>query len=109
MTHEDQIHEIKHDINSIKQQFVNSEVLQREHVDRLEKKIDTLVLLLEGHPADKERGMIARMIVIEKFIEGMKDTKTYLMGNIAAAVFIITALGGIIGLAIKLYQWIKGL
>lgn len=106
---EQQILEIKHDINSLKQRFDNAETLQRKHVEGLEKKIDNLILLLEGHSADKERGMIARMIAIEKFVEGMKDTKTYLMGNIAATVFIITALGGVIAFVIKAYQWIKGL
>lgn len=109
MTHEQQINEIKHDINGIKQQFINSEILQKQNLTNLERKIDNLILLLEGHQADKERGMIARMIAIEKFIEGMKDTKTYLMGNIAATVFIITALGGVIAFSIKAYQWLKGL
>lgn len=123
MTHEGQIAEIKHDINGIKQQIKNSQILHKEElknfeevvdemgkkVDGLEKKIDSLLLLLEGHPQDKERGMIPRMIAIEKFIEGMKDTKAYLMGNVAAAVFIITALGGVIAFCIKAYQWIKGL
>lgn len=109
MTQEDQIAEIKHDINGLRQQFNNSQIIQSEQINELSKKIDSLVLLLEGHSADKDRGMISRMIAIEKFIEGMKDTKTYLMGNIAATVFIITALGGVIAFCIKAYQWIKGL
>lgn len=109
MTHEQQINEIKHDINGLKQQFHNTQIIQTEQFNELSKKMDSLVLLMEGHSADKDRGMIARMIAIEKFIEGMKDTKTYLMGNIAATVFIITALGGIIAFSIKAYQWLKGL
>lgn len=102
------IDQIQHDINTIRQEFRNLEINQSAQIRELNTKMDRLMILLEGDNADKDRGFIPRMIAIEKFVSGMKDTKTYLMGNIAATVFIITALGGIIAFAIKVYHFFKG-
>ena len=105
---------VKHDINSLRQDFKNHQILTNEQqsktnnkIDEVGKKVDRLILLLEGDPLDPDRGFFKRISAIEKFIDGMKSTKTYLMGNLAASVFIITLLGGIAAFILKVYEFFK--
>jgi TolA-binding protein len=100
----DQLRHLQHDVNSMRQELKNSQ----DKNNALEASVERLVYLLEGDKVDKDRGFISRLIALEKFSASVKDTKAYLMGNIAAAVFIITALGGIVGLLFKLYSFLKG-
>lgn len=108
------LEKVKHDIGSLRQDFKNHQVIttqQQENtenkIDELGKKVDRLVTLLEGDPADPERGFFKRMVAMEKFIEGLKSTKSYLSGNLAAAVFIITAIGAIVSFFISIYNLFK--
>lgn len=108
------LEKVKHDIGSLRQDFKNHQVITTQQqvvtenkIDELGKKVDRLVTLLEGDPADPERGFFKRMVAMEKFIEGLKSTKSYLSGNLAAAVFIITAIGAIISFFISIYNLFK--
>jgi hypothetical protein len=109
--HSKEIAEIRHDINAMRQALNNTVILLNESNtkrDELETHVKRLVFLLEGDTIDKDRGFIARLIALEKFSLSVKDTKAYLLGNIAAAVFIITLIGSIIGAFIKVYFFFKG-
>lgn len=108
------LEKVKHDIGSLRQDFKNHQILSNEQqsktngkIDEVGKKVDRLILLLEGDTLDPERGFFKRIVAIEKFIEGMKSTKTYLMGNVAATVFLITLLGGVITFVLKVYEFFK--
>lgn len=94
---------IQHDVNSMRQEMKNHAILSKD----LEASVERLITLLEGDKIDPERGFIKRLIALERFAEKVKDTKAYLAGNIAMAVFVITALGGIISLLFKAYQFLK--
>ena len=108
------LEKVKHDIGSLRQDFKNHQILstkQQENtenkIDEVGKKVDRLILLLEGDPADPDRGFFKRMVAMEKFIEGLKSTKSYLSGNVAAAVFIITSIGAIISFFLTIYNFFK--
>ena len=108
--HSKEIAEIRHDVNAMRQELKNTVILlqeSNEKRDQLESHVKRLVFLLEGDSVDKDRGFIARLIALEKFSLSVKDTKAYLLGNIAAAVFILTAMGTIIGAFIKVYYFFK--
>lgn len=95
---------IQHDVNSMRQELKNYSILSSERDARVER----LIYLLEGDRADLDRGIIARVKNIETFISSIKDMKSYLSGNIAASIAIISFLGLIAGGLIKLYQLLKG-
>jgi len=108
--HAKEIADIRHDVNAMRQELNNTIILLKESNDKrdeLENHVKRLVFLLEGDNIDKDRGFIARLIALEKFSLTIKDTKAYLLGNLAAAIFIITALGGIISVFFKLYYFFK--
>jgi hypothetical protein len=105
---------VKHDINSLRQDFKNHQVLTNEQqvktndkIDEVGKKVDRLILLLEGDPADPNRGFFNRVREVEKFKQNIENTKMYLMGNVAAVIFIITLLGTIIAFIAKVYEFFK--
>lgn len=109
--HAKEISDIRHDVNSMRQELKNLSILLEEsnmEKNKLEKSVERLVFLLEGDSVDKDRGFISRLIALEKFAITIKDTKAYLAGNMAAAIFFITAIGGLIAGFIKLYYFIKG-
>jgi len=106
--------QIRHDVNSIRQELKNHQILsdQRQKVtddkiDELNKNVSRLITLLEGDPADPNRGFFQRIIAIEKFITGLKDTKSYLAGKLAGAILIITMIGTFIAFVLKVYDFFK--
>lgn len=101
------IAEIHHDLNGLRQELKNHVIQSANNRDELDSRIERLIYLLEGDKSDPERGFISRIKNIEAFVATIKDTKTYLMGNIAAAIFIITAIGGVISGLIKLYTFLN--
>jgi len=106
--HEAEIAHIRHDVNSMRQELQNLAILLNETIkerDEQRRQIDRLIRLLEGDPIDPERGLVNRLILIEKFVNSMKSLRQYLMGNIAAAVFIIGFLGGVIAFFYKAYEF----
>lgn len=105
-----EISDIRHDVNAMRQELKNTMILLDESNhkrDELEKRVERLVFLLEGDSIDKDRGFISRLIALEKFTATVKDTKAYLAGNLAAAIFFITALGGLIAAFVKIYEFFK--
>jgi len=106
--HAEEIANIRHDVNQMRQELHNTIILLNEanaKRDALEKNVERLIRLLEGDPIDPERGLVNRLILIEKFVNSMKSLRQYLMGNIAAAVFIIGFLGGVIAFFYKAYEF----
>lgn len=108
------LEKVKHDIHSLRQDFKNHQILSTQQqevteakIDEVGKKVDRLILLLEGDPADPDRGFFKRMVAMEKFIEGLKSTKSYLSGNVAAAVFVITAIGAVVSFFLTVYSFFK--
>jgi hypothetical protein len=92
----------------MRQELQNLAILLNETIkerDEQRRQIDRLIRLLEGDPIDPERGLVNRLILIEKFVNSMKSLRQYLMGNIAAAVFIIGFLGGVIAFFYKAYEF----
>jgi methyl-accepting chemotaxis protein len=105
--HAEEIGKIRHDVNQMRQELSNTiNILKDENFEN-NKRIDRLLTLLEGDPMDKDRGLIPRLKTIEDFVGKMKDTKSYLAGNIAAAVFFITAVGGILSICYKIYLFLN--
>lgn len=99
--------QIQHDVNSLRQDFNNHRILTGSKVDEINVKMDRLLTLLEGDPIDPSRGFFSRLKAMEEFIEGLKSTKSYIRGNIAAAVFVISAIGGVIAFFWKLFEYMK--
>ena len=104
LNQQNELHAISHDVNGIRQELKNHQVLTDEKFNDLNKKIDRLLTIIEGDPIDPNSGMFKRLVAVETFVSSMKNTKAYLMGNVAAAVFLITALGAIISGAVKVYE-----
>ena len=75
----------------------------KDQITDLRTVIKDLNDLIGGHPLDKKRGLMNRLQVIEDFVHNMENKKAYISGNIAAAVFIVTFLGGVIAFIIKTY------
>jgi len=114
----DQVTKMSHDINSLRQEYKNySIIIAQEHkamaaiqdsgAAKQDIRIERLITLLEGDPADRGRGLISRVIDIERFTATVRDTKAYLMGNIAAAVFIITLVGAVLAALWKVYDFLS--
>jgi hypothetical protein len=106
--HSEEIADIKHSIGSMRQQLDSLTILLNESNKEREeqrRKIDRLIRLLEGDPIDPMSGLVNRLLLIEKFVNSMKSLRQYLMGNIAAAVFIIGFLGGVIAFFYKAYEF----
>lgn len=102
----EQVGNIRHDVNSMRQEMHNLTILLNEREkenDTLKDNVRRLVSLLEGDPMDRDRGLIPRLKTIEDFVSKMKDTRAYLAGNIAAAVFLISAIGGLLAILYKIY------
>ena len=91
-------------MDALEVEFKEQSKLSAMHDQRIER----LIYLLEGDKADPSRGFINRLISLENFASTVKDTKAYLMGNIAMAIFIITAIGWLIGFLFKAYYFFKG-
>jgi hypothetical protein len=105
---------VKHDIHSLRQDFKNHQVLTTEQqnatngkIAQMDKKLDRIVLLLEGDPADPDIGFFKKVRDFEKFKKQIESTKIYLMGNFAGAVFIITSIGFILSFIAKVYEFFK--
>lgn len=106
--HAKEISEIRHDVNSMRQELKNLSILLNESEkenELLKDSVKRLVILLEGDPIDPMRGLVNRLILIEKFVNSMKNLRSYLMGNIAAAVFIIGFIGGVIAFIYKAWEF----
>jgi hypothetical protein len=106
--HAKEISDIRHDVNSMRQELKNLSILlnESEVENRLLKdSVKRIVVLLEGDPIDPMRGLVNRLILIEKFVNSMKSLRQYLMGNIAAAVFIIGFIGGVLAFLYKAYEF----
>lgn len=106
--HSKEIADIRHDVNSMRQELHSLTILLNEsnrERDSQRLQIDRLIRLLEGDPIDKESGLVYRLKKIEDFIKSMQNLKSYLMGNIAAAIFIIGFIGGVISFIYKAYEF----
>ncbi len=105
--HAEEISNIRHDVNQMRQELHNTIILLNEanaKRDALEKNVERLIRLLEGDPIDPKRGLVSRIILMEDFINSMKNLRSYLMGNIAAVIFVIGCVGGIIAGIYKMYE-----
>jgi hypothetical protein len=106
--HSKEIADIRHNVNSMRQEFKNLMILYQEvQTKRAEQdhNIDRLLRLLEGDPIDPKRGLVNRIILMEDFILSMKNLRSYLMGNIAAVIFVIGFIGGVIAFIYKAYEF----
>jgi hypothetical protein len=103
-----QIELITHDVNAIRQDLKNHQVITSSELTELKDSVNKLVMLIEGHPLDKERGLVHRIHIIEDFTKSVHNTKMYLLGNIAAAVFIISFLGAVIIFILNIYNFFSG-
>jgi hypothetical protein len=103
-----EIEKLTHDIHSIRQDFKNHQILTSTEMNDMKDSINRLVMLIEGDPADKERGLVHRIKMIEDFMKSIHNTKMYLLGNIAAAVFIISFLGAVIIFILNVYNFFSG-
>src|SRR5579872_5023418 len=103
MTAEEQkeISGIKHDVASMRQQFVNFQATEKEERLKIENKIDRLLILLEGDHIDPKRGLFYRVQIIEDFVKSIEKMKSYWSGNLAAGVFFIALGGSIIAIIWK--------
>lgn len=97
-----EIGDIKHDISSIRQQFVNFQATEKNERVNLENKIDRLLILLEGDHIDPKRGLFYRVQVIEDFVKSIEKMKSYWSGNLAAGVFFIALGSSIIAIIYKI-------
>lgn len=108
LKHAKEIASIRHDVNSMRQELHSLTILLNEsnrERDAQKMQIDRLIRLLEGDPIDPKRGLVNRIILMEDFINSMKNLRSYLMGNIAAAVFIIGFIGGVIAFIYKAWEF----
>jgi hypothetical protein len=64
-------------------------------------------LILAGDGIDEKSGIVKRVSAIEEFIEGIKSTKSYINGNVTAAIFIISSIGGVLAFFIMIYNFFK--
>ncbi len=106
--HSEEMARMSHDVNRMRQEIQNLSILFNESNkkrDEQDKNIERLIRLLEGDPMDPKRGLVSRIILMEEFIISMKNLRAYLMGNIAAAVFIIGFIGGVIAFIYKAYEF----
>ena len=103
-----EIETLTHDVNAIRQDLKNHQVLTSVELTELKDSVNKLVMLIEGHPSDKERGLVHRIHMIEDFMKSVHNTKMYLLGNIAAAVFIISFLGAVIIFILNIYNFFTG-
>lgn len=102
------IEQLTHDVNAIRQDLRNHQILTSTEMHDLKDSVNRLVMLIEGDPSDKERGLIHRIKMIEEFTKSVNNTKMYLLGNIAAAVFIISFLGAVIIFILNVYNFFAG-
>lgn len=99
------IHAIRHDVNSLRQAFKNHQIITDEKLDSLEKNMTRIITLLEGDQADRKRGFISRLEAVEEFMKAANNTKMYFLGNMAAAVFVITFLGALAAFIFQVYDF----
>jgi hypothetical protein len=100
--------QIMHDLNGMRQELKNYEVLHKEERDRndqLRASNERLVMLLEGDKADPQSGFLFRVRKMEEALESIKYTKAYFAGNLAATIFIFAVVSGIIAALWKLYTF----
>lgn len=102
--HHNELSKIQHDVNQMRQEFVNLKIDLREENVEFSKKLDRLLTLMEGDPADPKRGFINRMIEMENFLADIKSTKSYLAGNVAAIILIASFLGTLFSVGYKIYE-----
>lgn len=119
-----QVNSIGHDVNQMRQELHNVTIMLNESnkkVEEYNKKLEEstkkleesnkkreefetrMITLLEGDSLDPKRGIVPRVISLEEFINSIKNVRTYLSGSMAGSLFIIGAIGTIIGFAYKVY------
>ncbi len=94
--------EIKHDINNLKGQIKSVLKAYSEKEDDIEElkkqnseltqRIDRVLTLLEGDEKAQIKGFIARLIALEDFKKWADNKKTYILGYIVG----VSAVGGFI-------------
>lgn len=119
---------LQHDVNSLRQDFKNHQVITNEQqivanhkiddtinkIDKVNENIDEIksnqqkiLLFIQGDGIDPKSGIVKRVSTIEEFIDGIKSTKSYINGNIAAVIFIISLMGAIISLILNVISYFK--
>lgn len=119
---------LQHDVNSLRQDFKNHQAITNEQqiianhkiddtinkIDKVNENIDEIksnqqkiLLFIQGDGIDPKSGIVKRVSTIEEFIDGIKSTKSYINGNIAAVIFIISLIGAIISLILNIVSYFK--
>jgi len=104
-----ELRQLQHDIKGMRNSIndlgkINIERIKE--VEDLNKKMDSILLLLLGHEAQPQTGILRRLEKIELFIDMLEKTKQRLSGSIATTIFIITAFGAALGVAFKVIDYL---
>lgn len=88
-------------------QINERETIRDEEIKLLNKNMTRLLVLMEGDPAEKDKGFIARLRAVEEFISWFRDKKSYVMGNVMATVVIVSTLGYLVIFVMKVIDFFK--
>jgi len=106
----EQIEQLNHDVNQMRQELKNTLILlaesekKHEAVEKKRQEFETRILtLLEGDKIAPELGLYPRVVKIEEFIKSIKNIQTYLAGNMAGSLFVIGVIGAFLGILYKAY------